>query len=359
MANKKRGHAFHFKSPFIRGRLTAIIVPRFSRDLRADLFKNEGMKSTFVLILLGAVIGLSSGYLLFGARKTPPPAPLSQDTAQDPDETNSSESKLTPEVLRKLQDLSEKDIEDYLKLRDQRARYEKAEDILTRLLQIMITDLGLRIKHGQLEQLQDPASRLPLVESPIAQVPTPAPMQTPAPTPAQALPVKTAANAEWKRQGALLAEVRAESDVRDFLKKVEIADLYSELRQTTTLTQSQLDLLNGAYAGEMTFDDGKQRPWGVELRLNGRLRNNQITGNHLLTLAKDGKVFSRSAGRGNITDFTGFIGDPNALLVEAGGDNGYFQLYHFEKLGYLSGNYYQKVGAGNFRKVGTVVLSSR
>lgn len=317
------------------------------------------MKSTLILILLGAVIGLSSGYLLFGARKSPPTPAVTAETVDVSAEVHGEDSKLTPEVMRKLQDLSEKDIEDYLKLRDQRARYEKAENILTQLLQILIADLGVRVKQGQLEQLQDPASRLPLIESAIATQPTPAPAQTPVPTPAQALPAKTAANAEWKRQGALVAEIRAENDVREFLKKVEISDLYSELRQTTSLTQSQLDVLNGAYNGEMTFDDGKQRPWGVELRLNGRLRNNQITGNHLLTLAKDGKVFSRSAGRGNITDFTGFVGDPNALLVEAGGDNGYFQLYHFEKLGYLSGNYYQKVGAGNFRKVGTVVLYSR
>ena len=330
------------------------------RDSPRGLVKNNGVKSQLLFIFLGLIIGVSSGYLLFRTpQSAPTPAPIEAEEATEVQDTQVT-NRLTPEVLKKLEDLSEKEIEDYLKLRDQRARYEKAENILTQLLQILLVDLGVRIKQGQIAQLQDPNSRLALVETPVSTQPLP--VQTPlaSPTPARALPAKmAAAPSEWKKQGAAAAEVNGDAELKDFLKKVEISDLHNELRQTTSLSQAQLDEINGTFTGEVFMDDPKERPLAVELRLNGRIRNGQLQGTHFLSLAKDGKIFSRSSGRGNINDFMAISGDPNALIIATGGDNKYFQLYHFSKMGHLSGNYYQKASSGQYRKIGVVVLYPR
>ena len=66
-----------------------------------------------------------------------------------------------PNICLQFSDLSDDEMQEYLSLKDQKAKFEKANEILARIMQIFIADMGL---HSAGESL----CRINVTEFPIA-----------------------------------------------------------------------------------------------------------------------------------------------------------------------------------------------
>lgn len=151
-------------------------------------------------------------------------------------------------------------------------------------------------------------------------------------------------------------EIAFETDQKEFLKKVEVKNLFEELKIAKVVGEDQLKVLNGFFTGQVDFDEADRPSWDMELRLNGQVLNEEARGDKLISLFKNGKLFARTTGKGRIKGVMSMSGDPNSFLVEINGDEGYVQMYYFPRMDEFAGIYYQKVGVGEFEREGTVTL---
>jgi hypothetical protein len=297
----------------------------------------------FILILTSSITGFI-GFKM-GESNQPPPV-IIKETAPP---------KIPEELTAKFEQLSTVDINEYLILKDQKARYEKADEILGKFLMIMLYDFGLRVSESQLKTLKST-----VIEPPIAQSPSVTPqlpgLSVQNSVPEKAVDNKIAPKAKVKQNGKLVADLIDDSDVRDFLKKNEIKNFFNQFQGGALLNQTQMNLLNGDYYGSIIFDDPKAEPWQVEMHIQGRVIQGRYRGQHEIIVTKNGKLLSRTRGSLKDDDYRTLPDDPASFLINAYGDDGYFQLYHFPRRNELSGNFYIKRSVGKFLRIGIVSL---
>jgi hypothetical protein len=310
------------------------------------------MKNLIVMALVASV-SLFAGYSFR-------PAPV-----VDPDAGKYAELK------SKFQSISEVDLEDYLRLKEQRARFDKADEILGKIVQLMIYDLGIRHGEGQLARLKEAAAKSKLGGAPAEAASDPKVSPTFPVSPGRAkgvlAQVPSPTVRDWKKNGEKLSEVYRADQVDDFLKSVEIPDFFSAMRAGQALNQGQVELLNGTFTGRAVFEDPKELPWSVSLFTNAEMEAGQVVGDFEVRLSKNGKQFSRTRSRrkrGEKTvikqnNFMGIEGEDNAIIVNAYGDDGYFQLYFFSRLNEFHGLVYLKKSLGLFERKGVVHLTKR
>lgn len=259
----------------------------------------------------------------------------------------------------KVVELSRSDYQDYLNLKDLRARYQKADELLGKLMLLVLTDLGIRLSPEIEQQVKSSAEgRAPELEE------TPQPLLTRqgkgdfgGSSGAEPTLEKSGKILNWERQEAQLEDLDSEGDVDDFLKKVTVKNLFDQLRAARSLNPSQVQALQGSFLGFVNFDDPNEKRWDVKLSFDGEVRGEAIKGQAHVELSKDGKRFSNSRSSGDLSkNFTSFAGGSRGIIVEANGGDGYFQLYAPPRLTSLVGVYYHKQGVGDFRRTGTVIL---
>jgi hypothetical protein len=270
---------------------------------------------------------------------------------------NSVDAQKYHELQAKFEQLSQVDIEEYIQLKNQKEKYEKADEIFGKILTIFLYDLGIRASHKQLNAIKQSALTSTTTPSKLEEPPQPAIVRAQNDQPT--LDVIKTPSREWTQHGKQARELYTESEVKEFLEKVEIKDFFSELKSARSLTAEQIGELNGSYLGEVVFDDKSKANWHVEMTLNGRVVNNELRGRSRIVLSENGKVFSTSRDRGKPKNIQGFAGDDNAFLISVYNDKGYMQLYNMERMNMLSGLLYLSNGVGQFSKVGTVILRKR
>ncbi len=273
--------------------------------------------------------------------------------------TKSSEQ-ASPEIQKynvlktKFEKLSQVDLEEYVQLKNQKEKYEKADEIFGKILTIFLYDLGIRASHSQLKALEESS------KTPVAKPEEPSiPVVVRSRNDQQHTVITSERNKNWITAGRQARELYSENEIEDFLKKTEISDFFSELKSARSLTQEQIQTLNGTYLGEIVFDDKSKTNWHVEMSLNGQVVNGELTGRSLIVLSENGKAFSTSRHRKRPENFQGFANDENAFLINVYGDKGYLQLYNMERMNMLSGLFYLSTGVGQFSKAGTVTLRKR
>lgn len=251
--------------------------------------------------------------------------------------------------------LTRSDFEEYQKLKTLEERYQKADEILGKVVTIFLADLGIRLGYkpigiGELGNSCPPA--------PVAQCPTPPPQhvantapETPKPSPKQ--------NLTWLREELrLVNENNAEDALRD-LKKMIIPDFFSAVQSAQSMTTQDALAIEGKFAGEINFINRKDNKsdWLIEWEVHLRSPTS-MTGPMLITLTNksNGKVFSRTKGNTPGKDFMKIPGS-RGLLVNVYGDDGYIQIYPFENKNTWLGNYYGKVKLGTYQMTGQVRLN--
>lgn len=273
------------------------------------------------------------------------------------------------ESAQKLEDLkakfiklSEEDYAEYLQIKDERAKYQKADEIMGKIILLFLADLGVRVSKDQLSFAKESTEK-----------------RAPRPAPAD---IRGESNAVRMGKSAALSEARGEisptkqlamkgvvgnekelddiysdKEVEDFLNKVTVTNLFDQLRQARALDRGQLRSLRGTFTGQVHFDDPAKKRWDVKLIFQGREQEGELTGRAKVELSKDGKAFSTSRSSGNLgKNFSSLPGTSRGILVEANGGEGYFQLYAPQRLNSLVGLYYHREKVGEFKRTGVVTL---
>ncbi len=291
-----------------------------------------------------------------------------------PDSVSVQELARYRQIKERFEKIGQVDIEEYLKLKNEKARFEKADEIMGKILMLMLYDMGLRGSEAQLGKLKSRVvdrAAAPDLNAPSSGSPGGAPAVSPDENRTSNSGKKTAvgsaekppANTDRRDQFAKIKDIDRADQIDDFLKSAEIPDFFGALRGGTPLSEAQLEQLNGTFAGRAVFDDPKLVPWDVQMYFNAQMQNGEIFGEFDVQLKKNGKQFSRTRSgrkRGQkpikLDHFMGLEGDGQSLIINAQGDDGYFQLYYFPRLTEFHGLVYLKKSLGVFERRGVVQL---
>lgn len=271
-------------------------------------------------------------------------------------------------LIAKLEQIHHIDTEEYLALREQKAKFEKADEILGKMMLIFLADLGFKAsseKHKLAVRMANGQGRTDSAGAPPA-VPA-APAEASA---ALAAGEGLKPTASGEQNGARefitrekeLDEVRNEAQAKEFLDKVAVDELFPELKTATRMRPEQFREVNGTFSGKIIFADSTKPIWDIEMTLDGVFRDDAIPGSIDIKMFKPGetKPFSHSRGKGDdVKNYQSFSGDSQAILINVYGDDGYLQVYAPKALGHLIANYYDKQGVASYKKSGTAVLLRR
>lgn len=268
------------------------------------------------------------------------------------------------QLQSKFDRLAEADFQEYLSLKEQKARYEKADEILGKILLIMLNDLGLRRSEAQQKEL---AGRVQGKTPPSASeqaVPPSSAGAASAPAEKKDAVLTARSNGEGasdlKKEIAKVDEVDSENEAKELLEKLKSKDIIKDLQGGSILDPRRLDLLNGFFEGDAVFDDPlKNKPWHVVMEFTARMEHGKYVGHQDIKLSRDGKQFSHGRGDPNNDEFLVIPDDNSGIFISTYGGDAYFQLYYFPRLDGFYGLTYLKKGVGKFEKAGIVRLFKR
>jgi len=252
-----------------------------------------------------------------------------------------------------LVELTRRDFEEYQKLKTLEERYQKADEILGKVVTLFLADLGLRLGYKPI-----PSSDLGTSCSPAPAAPCPpssAPAVVTAP-PSVSPPRKQ--TPRWMNEERRLLNETSEADARRDLKKMQIPDLFAAIQTAQPVGMQDAQAINGRFSGEILFSDRKDHKsdWLIEWEVNLRPGATPLGSTSIvLTNKADGKVISRTRGDRPGKDFMKIPGS-RGLIVNVYGDDGYIQIYPFEDGNTWLGNYYEKVKLGSYKMSGQVSL---
>ncbi len=300
-----------------------------------------GLSTKYIVLIFIAGIGIG-----FIARKPtlPSPAPSCEDHQCD-DKLNA--------LRDKFEKISEEDIAEYIHLKDMKMKYEKADEIFGKILNIFLLDLGLRVTKKQLADLK--VAPPPVDLSTLIPLPRESSTQVRQPT----LPASFA-----NKQKSYLStrNIESEEGVKKLLDENAFDNPLSSWGSGKPLDRRHFNLVRGRFVGQITFFDKDRTPWDVEMELtNANFEKGRVTAEFLLKTVDPSNPKHRDITTGDagstIRNFRS--SDDGAILVEAMGADGVFQLYYFPQFNSLQGNVYEKRGLEEFKRTGTIVLNRR
>jgi hypothetical protein len=256
---------------------------------------------------------------------------------------------------------SESDISDYLKLKSEKDRFYKAEEILGKIMLLFLVDLGIKTSGEQMafartvsqgRKRKDMVAPVDLTES-----------DELAPNSLESASIQSANQLKSSSEAKMildaekqLNELRSESEIENFLKSVSLGNLFDSLKNAQEIDSEQIRDLRGTFSGELVFDSPGQEKWDVRLVLSGRIENGTLVGKSRVELAKNGKIFSSSRSNGNLSNLKSLPNGQRGVLIEILGGEGFFQLYSVPQLQKLIGLYYRRENTGTYPRAGSVIL---
>ncbi|MBK7843387.1 MAG: hypothetical protein IPJ71_06770 [Bdellovibrionales bacterium] len=256
---------------------------------------------------------------------------------------------------------SESDISDYLKLKSEKDRYYKAEEILGKIMLLFLVDLGIKTSGEQMvfartvsqgRKRKDMVAPVDLTESDEV-----APNSLESTSIQSANQLKSSSEAKSILEAEkVLSELRSDNEIETFLKSVSLGNLFDSLKNANEMDMEQIRDLRGTFSGELVFDSPLQEKWEVKLIFSGRLESGTLVGKSRVELAKDGKIFSNSRSNGNLSNLKSLPNGQRGVLIEILGGEGFFQLYSVPQLQKLIGLYYRRENPGSYRKAGSLTL---
>ncbi|MEK7358578.1 MAG: hypothetical protein AAB250_19185, partial [Bdellovibrionota bacterium] len=158
--------------------------------------------------------------------------------------------------LESLQAIADTDLADYYRLQSLEERYKKADEILGKMVQIFLADLGLRISPSVVTASAAPPLQLETrVDCPpttAAAIPSAADASAGAATVATNVPPPSAeVVAATLASRPTLDNLRTDAEIAEFLKQSEIRDFEAALKSSTGYANktSTLPFLNGRFTG--------------------------------------------------------------------------------------------------------------
>lgn len=283
--------------------------------------------------------------------------------------SNSSEQitqdiRVSTPLKNKLNSVTDIDLKEYQSLKSQKEKYDKANEILQKILKIFLLDLGLRMNDGNkdilLQAITAPQPNVvtananntkPIIEN------SPDSIVTKNNILGQ---VQNIGSKQWVKNESKAADISNDEDAKAFLKSVEIKDFFKNLKTLKPVSKTQFNKINGSFWGKAhVFVKNKNVVWDVEIDITDTSTDEKLSADTLIKMFQDGKRFSKSTGNGHLKNIRSLNGSKLAIVVNTYGGDGFFQLYEAERMNALIGNYYHKQSIGEFKKVGTVHLERR
>jgi hypothetical protein len=305
----------------------------------------------FIILIIGIVLGaLLLNYI------------NSKPLVSQPAESN--ENLQINNVRSKLQHLTDSEIKDYLKLKTDREKFLKANDILAKIMVIFLADLGLRINSNDIEKIETLSNDYVLdntVSDLKERIPVPE-KQSLVSSNKNSLMAVVPSNEnitqDWKKVEKKISEINSDSEIDDFLKKVEIKEFFKEISSAQRAGRRTLGLMRGVFTGTLEYFDKETEAADVFLELDGYWEKGKIQGSNKLILSRHGEPFSNSSGEGDLENYKKITGARDAHFIELGGRSGFLQLY-FNSDSSAFGNYYQQKSVNQFELAGRVRLQKR
>lgn len=275
----------------------------------------------------------------------------------DSNELNQETPLSTHSAKEDLQTLLETEIADYYRLKSLEEKYKKSDEILGKIMTLLLVDLGLRASPELEAQLKESSqgNSPSLSEGGVSSSLGNSSLSTP-PTPATA----AESPSQWRTAEVQKSEIKDKEEIQNFLSKTEIPDFETAIKATMPFVNrtNQLHLISGRFigtAGVLLRKEAKN--WSVEMTLEAQIENENLKGKQSFKLADEtGKVFSNSSGKGTLDNYKEFSSGSDALLVKAS-PTIYFQLYVLRHLDVLAGNvYHRESDELPYAKIGTVLL---
>ena len=238
-----------------------------------------------MIIISLLVLTLVGGYTL-GAKFG------SSHESINPNDSQSNE--LFQSLIEKFQELTSKEIQEYLVLKKEEDRFKKADEILEKIIKIFLSDLRLKVDLAKFQELHlhPAAAAIPnrpelkskdLIHAEKIEEAGKAPAKLEVP----------AAVSEPARERHLLLRAHAHgTEINEYLKSQISADLYQDLKKSKSLDIQMFRRLFGRYSGRI-IGDPTETPIDMEMAINGHLNRGKVEGD----FARDrvGRPISESA----------------------------------------------------------------
>jgi len=278
-------------------------------------------------ILLSALISFAIGF--FTNRLISTRAVLDEDKAlslKRCDELADAKANLTS--------ISKNEYLEYTKIKDLKQKYEKADELLGKIMLLFLADVGFRVhKSTPLEAVVIKAEALP------SQVP-PESINKPNTETVKPSRLEPKADSVLVGRSALIRNLGTEKQILHVLDEAIIENPKIEVAQGESLNLKQARLLEGRYTGTVKFLDGKREKLSVIWDLAPDYSKNNLSGTFNLSIHGPGQN-SESNGRGDIDNIVSLAGDRDGFLVSGCGDRCYLQLYYNSRADQFYGNYYE------------------
>jgi hypothetical protein len=271
--------------------------------------------------------------------------PVTVQTVSD----ESQRSKLQT-LEQKMRQISEVDLAEYGRLKDRKAQYEKAEEILAKIMQIFVADLGLRVAKSDIDKLSSKKPEAVVTQALPASPPPSPPKRKPEPVSAPASPGPDLKAAETK-----LHEVRDEGDADKFLKSVTADNLFSVIRTAQPANRKNLENMAGSFQGHIRFADTALRAKDVQMTVDVKTGTETAEGFYKIIISQEGREESNTTGSGKFADHYKASPESTAILVRATPNN-YAQLYWSPQLNQYFGNYYRMESVDRYSPIGVIFL---
>lgn len=302
--------------------------------------------SSAIFLVLGLLAGLAIGYKAFHIDSTKLTSEAREQGEQAAKESYDLELN---EFKSPFQKLSPEEIREYLRTQNADEKLRKADELLAKMMQIFVAQVGLKLTQADLNQFGKVPSKAETA-APIDNQPPPK-IETP-PAVAKNQDVEDRLLAQRLKSRTRNVNSAAEAD--RFAKM--LGDNYAErVQDSQILTREQIRNLNGIFEGEIKFDKDKtvQR---VNLEFNGRVEKNRfIEGTLSLKIFdENNKLINQTTGSGNVSK--NLSGNENEIFVEAG--RYFLQLTFFPAMDSWGGVYLENE-KGRFNRLGSVILRRR
>ena len=256
-----------------------------------------------------------------------------------------------------LINISQNEYLEYTKIKDLKQKYEKADELLGKVMLLFLADVGFRVQ------------KEPVIETNTEQPITASNSQVAGGGEPQSLPIskqnsnETVAavqqaniNSGLDGKSALIGNLKSGAEIRSALDKAIIENPKVETAKGSILSQRQAAPLEGNFRGVIRFIDTQRENLNVTWELTPERGANPPSSNFHLSIAGPSKS-SETNGHGQIGNVSSLAEDPHAFLVNACGDECYLQLYFNAPSNTFYGNYYELNKAKKFDRVGLVELS--
>lgn len=317
----------------------------------------------FIFILMGLVTGSGATYALLRWQASNPPAALHAQAA---------DAELLQKLRTELQASLDQELADYARLKTLEEKYQRADEILGRVMVMLLVNLGIKVSpefrahlqnsvRGEAARLENlaatAAAQKAKEEAKLAKADTAKAnlneVGAEAATPFER-DLSKARKAERK-----LEDLRSEDDIQGFLAQTRLSapKIFFTESQDFSNQQQILNLLNGTFSGlaQVTIE---QRPetWQVEVNLEAQMQGNELHGKAGIKLSKNGEAFSSSGDEGGISSLREFSGGTRAMVLNASPTT-FFQVYYLRQLNSLVGNVYRKPrGKSEYEWIGTLSI---